>query len=372
MEQEHVRTDTAQRVEDAFGRTVRDSLGFTEPRHRLLLKSTSPQCKLTSQDAHVIYDAIRVTKREREQNEVSTCDFISSVLGMQHGDVVYSVLNRGGYGLVLEIRNEHDTRQRILKLCRLKDAQGDRQRVVYFTGDKVWRPMDDVDFGYEVRMHKAIYALYKTHKLHPSTKVPELVTADIKHVRGVRIGYLEEGRVHGVELGALLASREGGMVGKRQLVMNLGYTLGGLHKANVIHGDLHPSNVMVDGKEVYVIDFARSVLVSAIPRHLLQKAVYYDVYVAIRGIHAAYYPATEAAYVHILKDFFDSYWKARGGSHDWERWKPCSVVRVRAQLKLGEFKKSFSRDEGRARFTDYADHVLDFAVRNTKKIKSEV
>ncbi len=66
--------------------------------------------------------------------------------------------------------------------------------------------------------------------------------------------------------------------GWRELVIEAGRQIGGLHRAGVVHGDPTTSNLIVRGSDVYLIDFglaefSRSIEDRAVDLHLLREAV---------------------------------------------------------------------------------------------------
>lgn len=71
----------------------------------------------------------------------------------------------------------------------------------------------------------------------------------------------------------LLAGKE--LVAKRELIEKLGNEIGTLHKTGICHGDLRPSNVLVEKTEQHIsfhfIDNERSSFFKKIPRRLVVK-----------------------------------------------------------------------------------------------------
>lgn len=130
------------------------------------------------------------------------------------------------------------------------------------TGPISWsaEPVQSSEFAYEVLMTQKAGSLLTRD---PVVRIPPVKNVHfLRAKKGGVIGIVRLGFAPGIRMIDAIANafRRGGPRNQRarELVSLYARTIANIHKKDLVHGDIHASNLILDKKRVWVLDWARS------------------------------------------------------------------------------------------------------------------
>ncbi|MEX0920510.1 MAG: KEOPS complex kinase/ATPase Bud32 [Candidatus Pacearchaeota archaeon] len=121
------------------------------------------------------------------------------------------------------------------------------------------------------------------------TNIPRVIKSDEKN-KEISMNFIE-----GKKLSEYLDSFS--LKKQKEICNAIGQNIGKLHRENIIHGDLTTSNMILDDKEVFFIDFG----LGYISRKIEDKAV--DIHLLKQALEAKHYKNWETLFEEVIKGY---------------------------------------------------------------------